>query len=80
MLVKVKMPRIVAILTFINMIHITSESLKARIVFIFQHFNIFFNMDIVRQSASLVVNLITVYSYGALFYCTTVGPASGCPT
>ena len=34
------------------------------------------NMDIMRQSACLVVNPITVYSYGFFFNCTTVGPAS----
>ena len=32
-------------------------------------------MDIMRQSARLVVNTITVYSYGFLFNCTTVGQA-----
>ena len=32
-------------------------------------------MDIMRQSACLVVNPITVYSYGFLFNCTTVGQA-----
>ena len=35
-----------------------------------------YNMDIMRQSACLVVNPITVYSYGFLFNCTTVGRAS----
>ena len=33
-------------------------------------------MDIMRQSAYLVVNPITVDSYGFLFNCTTVGQAS----
>ena len=33
-------------------------------------------MDIMRQSACLVVNLITVDSYGLLFNCTMVGQAS----
>ena len=37
-------------------------------------------MDIMRQSACLVVNLITVYSYGFLFHCTTVGQASDSTT
>ena len=32
-----------------------------------------YNMDIMRQSACLVLNPITVYSYGFLFNCTTVG-------
>ena len=35
-----------------------------------------YNLDIMRQSACLVVNPITVYSYGFLFNCTTVGWAS----
>ena len=35
-----------------------------------------YNMDIMRQSACLVVNSITVYSYGFLFNCMTVGQAS----
>ena len=35
-----------------------------------------YNLDIMRQSACLVVNPIMVYSYGFLFNCTTVGRAS----
>ena len=35
-----------------------------------------YNLDIMRQSACLVINPITVYSYGFLFNCTTVGRAS----
>ena len=35
-----------------------------------------YNLDIMRQSACLVLNPITVYSYGFLFHCTTVGQAS----
>ena len=35
-----------------------------------------YNLDIMRQSACLVVNPITVYSYGFLFNCMTVGQAS----
>ena len=34
------------------------------------------NLDILRQSACLVLNPITVYSYGFLFNCTTVDQAS----
>ena len=34
------------------------------------------NMDIMRQFACLVVNPITVYSYGFLFDSTMVGQAS----
>ena len=37
-LINVKMPTAVGILTFISMIITTSESLKARKVYIFQHF------------------------------------------
>ena len=35
-----------------------------------------YNLDIMRQSACLVLNPITFYSYGFLFNCTTVGQAS----
>ena len=35
-----------------------------------------YNLDIMRQSACLVLNPITVHSYGFLFNCTTVGQAS----
>ena len=35
-----------------------------------------YNLDIMRQSACLVLNSITVYSYGFLFNCTMVGQAS----
>ena len=35
-----------------------------------------YNLDIMRQSACLVLNPITVYSYGFLFNFTTVGQAS----
>ena len=34
-----------------------------------------YNLDIMRQSACLVLNPITVYCYGFLFNCTTVGQA-----
>ena len=35
-----------------------------------------YNLDIMRQSACLVLNPITVYSYGFLFNCMAVGQAS----
>ena len=35
-----------------------------------------YNLDIMRQFACLVLNPITVYGYGFLFNCTTVGQAS----
>ena len=41
MLITVKMPTIVGILTFISMINTTSESLKAIKIFIFQHFSFY---------------------------------------
>ena len=41
MFINVKMPTIVGILTFISMINTTSNSLKARKVFIFQHFSLY---------------------------------------
>ena len=34
------------------------------------------NLDVMRQSACLVVNSIMVYSFGFLFSCTMVGQAS----
>ena len=39
-----------------------------------------YNLDIMRQSACLVLNPVTVYSYGSLFNCTTVGQTSGSMT
>ena len=42
-----------------------------------QHYiRVGYNLDIMRQSACLVLNPITVYGYGFLFNCTTVGQAS----
>ena len=41
MLINVKMPIIVGILTFISMINTTSESFKARTIFSFQHFSFY---------------------------------------
>ena len=34
-----------------------------------------YNLDIMRQSACLVLNPITVHSYGFLFNCTRLGQA-----
>ena len=36
-----------------------------------------YNLDVMWQSACLVLNPITVYIYGFLFNCTTVGQVSG---
>ena len=41
MLINIKMPTIVGILTFISIIYATSESLKVRKVFIFQNFSFY---------------------------------------
>ena len=41
-----------------------------------RYINVGYNLDVMRQSACLVLNPITVYSYGFLFNCTTVGQAS----
>ena len=41
MLINVKMPTTVGILTFISMINTTSESLKAKQVFNFQHISFY---------------------------------------
>ena len=41
-----------------------------------RYFRVGYNLDIMRQSACLVLNPITVYSYGFLFNCTAVGQAS----
>ena len=43
---------------------------------IVKRFRVRYNLDIMRQSACLVLNPITVYSYGFLFNCTTAGQAS----
>ena len=39
-----------------------------------------YNLDVMWQSACLVLNPITVNSYGILFNCTTVGQASASMT
>ena len=39
-----------------------------------------YNLDVMRQSACLVLHPITVYSYGFLFNCTMVGQASDAMT
>ena len=39
--INVKMPKIVGIITFIGMLNTTSESLKARKIFIFEHFSFY---------------------------------------
>ena len=44
--------------------------------FIKRYIKVGYNLDFMRQFACLVLNSITVYSYGFLFNCTTVGQAS----
>ena len=39
-----------------------------------------YTIDVMRQCACLVINPITVYSFGFLFNCTTVGQASNSMT
>ena len=41
-----------------------------------QYKRVGYNLDIMQQSACLVLNPITVYSHAFLFNCTTVGQAS----
>ena len=35
-----------------------------------------YNLDVMQQSACLVLSPVAIYSYGFLFNCTTVGQAS----
>ena len=53
MLINVKVPTIVGILTFISMINATSDSLKARRAFIFQHFS-FYDHEQLEYHAELI--------------------------
>ena len=41
-----------------------------------RYIRVVYNLDIMRQSACLVLKPITVYSYGFLFNCTMVGQVS----
>ena len=43
---------------------------------VLRYIRVGYNLDYMRQSACLVLIPITVYSYGFLFDCTTVGQAS----
>ena len=51
MLINIKMPTIVGILTFITMINTTFVSLKAINVFIFQHFSFYEQLKFHDQSS-----------------------------
>ena len=57
MLINVKMPTIVSILTFISMINTTPESLKARKFIIFQHFNFYEQLKFHAQGHAIVLLL-----------------------
>ena len=54
-----------------------SEQLKKIVK---RYISVGYNLDVMRQSVCLVLNPITVYSYGFLFNCTTVGQASDSTT
>ena len=56
MLMNVKMPTIVGIVTFISMINRTSERLKARNIFIYPYY---------RFSCSVGLSMKKVYNHGA---------------
>ena len=55
MLINVKIPTIVGILTFIGVISTASESLKAEKVFIFQHFNCYEQFKFHAQLSMIIV-------------------------
>ena len=57
LLINVKMPTIVGILTFISMINNTFESLKARKVFIQEHFSFYDKLEI---SCSVELSMMKV--------------------
>ena len=62
MLINVKMPTIVGILTFISMVNTPSKSLKARNVFIFQHLSFYEKLKFHAQlsrAQKMVYNLRT---------------------
>ena len=60
MLINVKMPTIVGILTFISMINTTPESLKARKVYNFQYFRCYEQFKFVFSELSMKKSFITL--------------------
>ena len=66
MLINVKMPTIVGILTFVCMINRPSESLKAIKVFIFQQFSFYEQLKFHAQLTSLLVcsPMLQSFHYG----------------
>ena len=55
MLINVKMPTIVGIVTFISMINTTLNSLKAREVFIIQHFSFYEQLKFHASSGFIIL-------------------------
>ena len=60
LLINVKMPTIVGILTFVSMIYTTSESLKARKICILRHFSFYEQLKFRAQLLSIKKSLITL--------------------
>ena len=65
-LINVKMSTIVGILTFISRINTTSESLKARKVFIFQHFSLY---EQLKFLCSVELSMLKFYNLGGQVFC-----------
>ena len=55
-----------------NLILVSDQFIKI----VKRYIRVGYNLGIMRQSACLVLNPITVYSYGFLFNCTTMGQIS----
>ena len=66
LLINVKMPTIVGILTFINMINIASESLKARKTYIFHYFT--FNEQLKYHAQVSMTKFDNLWARSYLFY------------
>ena len=62
--------------TFIRLRVIWLENRFTRYMIVKRYIKVGYNLDVMRQSACLVLNPITAYSFGFLFKCTTVGQAS----
>ena len=60
---------------------LNSNELLENLIFVIdskrlRYIKVGYNLDVMRQFACLVLNPITVYSYGFLFNCKTVGQAT----
>ena len=63
--------------TFIKLLFVVKIFVLSILVAVLKRYIRFgYSLNIMRQSACLVLNPITVYSYGFLLNCTTVGQAS----